>query len=249
MTEDNPYPVGSHVTLGCPACDWRSTESVVLNQPNGTWHAYAALGDQWREHWRKEHTPLAIQYVRSTQRLMGAVVEMATEEVPFEVDDAVVLLLGAPAKSPSLNGRIEGITRLEKLVFLLDRETDVGKLLTEKPDFVAHNFGPFSAKVYQAVETLKSAGLITDSASLSPTEEDSWESENVIGQEPDSAYTTRDFDLTPLGRKYYGALVAELPKATERELRTLKDRFAGLPLRQLIRYVYSRYPALTDKSP
>lgn len=173
---------------------------------------------------------------------------MADEGVPLEVDDAVVLLLGAPARSPFLKGRIEGITRLEKLVFLLDRESTISELLTERPDFVAHNFGPFSAKVYQAVETLEAAGLITDSATMSPTEEDSWESENVIGDELATAYTTRDFELTALGHRYYNALIFELPRGIERQLQDLKDRFGGLPLRQLIRYVYTRYPDLTDKS-
>jgi hypothetical protein len=169
-------------------------------------------------------------------------------EVEFEVDDAIVLLLGAPSRSPSLRGRIEGITRLEKLVFLLEQETEVGKLLTERPEFQAHNFGPFSAKVYQAVETLESADLITDSATLSPTEEDSWEADQLIGDEPATAYTTRDFELTPLGERYYAALLAELPKGTEQRLKTFKDQFAGLPLRQLVRYVYTRYPDLTEKS-
>jgi hypothetical protein len=169
-------------------------------------------------------------------------------EVPFEVDDAIVLILGGPASSPALRGRVEGITRLEKLVFLLERETELGELLTETPEFEAHNFGPFSSKVYQAVETLESADLITDSAALSPTTEDSWEAEQLIDDEPSSAYTTRDFELTPLGRDYYQALVSELPPQTEPRLQEFKDQFAGLPLRQLIRYVYTRYPELTERS-
>lgn len=170
------------------------------------------------------------------------------EHAPFEVDDAIVLLLGAPARSPALRDRIEGITRLEKLVFLLEQETNLGELLTERPEFVAHNFGPFSAKVYQAVETLEAADLITDSAALSPTEEDSWESDQIIGEEPATSYTTRDFELTDLGRQYYRALIEELPHGVEAAVAEFKDRFGGLPLRQLIRYVYRRYPNLTDKS-
>lgn len=173
---------------------------------------------------------------------------MPEEQATFEVDDAIVLLLGAPAGSPTLRDRIEGITRLEKLVFLLEQETELGHLLTERPDFIAHNFGPFSAKVYQAVETLEAADLITDSAALSPTEEDSWESDQIIGEEPATSYTTRDFELTDLGRRYYRALIDELPPGSESAVAEFKDQFGGLPLRHLIRYVYSRYPDLTDKS-
>lgn len=173
---------------------------------------------------------------------------MAEPEVPLEVDDAIVLLLGAPARSPSLRGRIEGITRLEKLIFLLERETDLGELLTERPDFEAHNFGPFSSKVYQAVETLEAADLITDSATLAPTEEDSWETDRLIEDNSAMAYTTRDFQLTSLGERYYGVLLSELPGQTEHFLRAFKEQYAGLPLRQLIRYVYTSYPELTTKS-
>lgn len=171
-----------------------------------------------------------------------------TESVPFEVDDAIVLLLGAPAKSPALAGRVAGITRLEKLVFLLEQETPLGERLTELPDFVPHNFGPFSQKVYQAIETLSAAGLVSDSATVAATEEDSWESDEIIGDSPGSSYTTRDFELTDRGRRYYAALIAELPPDTERTVAVFKNQFGALPLRQLIRYVYTRYPDLTEKS-
>jgi hypothetical protein len=168
--------------------------------------------------------------------------------VPFEVDDAIVLLLGAPAKSPSLQDRLPGITRLEKLVFLLERETPLGQRMTETPEFIPHNFGPFSQKVYQAIEMLSSAGLITDSASVAATEEDSWESDEIIGDSPDTRYTTRDFELTDRGRQYYKALLAELPPDTQEIVSEVKNRFGALPLRQLIRYVYTRHPRETERS-
>lgn len=63
-----------------------------------------------------------------------------------EVDDAIVLLLGAPSDRSKTADRIEGITRLEKLLFLLNQEADVSDLLTEDPEFHSHNFGQFSAK-------------------------------------------------------------------------------------------------------
>jgi hypothetical protein len=171
-----------------------------------------------------------------------------TNPVPFEVDDAIVLLLGAPANSPILQGRLPGITRLEKLVFLLERETPLGQRMTEPLDFIAHNFGPFSQKVYQGIEMLSSAGLVTDSAAVAATEEDSWESDEIIGDNPDTRYTTRDFELTNRGRQYYKAFLAELPDDTEAIVSEIKNRFGGLPLRQLIRYVYTRYPDLTERS-
>lgn len=167
----------------------------------------------------------------------------------LEVDDLIVLLLGAPASSPRLQGRIEGITRLEKLVFLLFREQELGKALSEDPDFRPHNFGPFSPKVYQAVADLSSYGLITDSARISDTTEDSWESENLIAPAAVSdPYSTRDFELTERGRRYYEALLTDLPPGSEEQLHAFKDRFAATPLRALVRYVYERHEDMTANS-
>ena len=165
----------------------------------------------------------------------------------LEIDDAVVLLLGAPSDSPALSSRIEGITRLEKLLFLLERETSFATLLTEDAEFRSDNFGPLSVKAYQAVDLLVAAGLANDSADIASSRDDTWESQEVLGLEPDP-YATRDIALTDLGRKYYAALLDELPPGTETELAEFKDRFATLPLRQLIRYVYKRYPEYTDRS-
>jgi hypothetical protein len=166
----------------------------------------------------------------------------------LEVDDAIVLLLGAPSKVSTLRNRVDGITRLEKLLFLLEHETPLGNQLSENPEFESHNFGPFSSKIYQAVDTLAAAGLIEDSAAIASSTDDAWEAEHLIGTSPSDPYATRNFSLTDKGRRYYKALVEELPSDTEATLERFKQRFAALPLRQLIRYVYQKYPGYTDKS-
>lgn len=161
-----------------------------------------------------------------------------TTKTPVGVDDAIVLLLGAPTTSPSLKDRIEGITRLEKLVFLLERETDIGELLTEPTGFEANKFGPFSAKIYQEIEALAAYKLIEDFAEMSSSPDDTWEIEEVVGTRQADPYATRNLKLTPKGRKYYESLIDDLPASTEEMLEEFKARFANLPLRQLIRYVY-----------
>lgn len=173
---------------------------------------------------------------------------MQETQLPVEVDDAIILLLGAPIGSPACPGRIDGITRLEKLIFLIEHETDIRTLLTEEADFEAYNFGPFSGKVYQAVDTLVAAGLIEDSAELASSREDSWEAEKVVGTQPSDPYATRNFTLTDRGRRYYDVLITELPPLTEKLLEKFKSRFSALPLRQLIRYVYKKYPDFTKNS-
>jgi len=173
---------------------------------------------------------------------------------PIEIDDAIVLLLGTSAAPGAAAGEIRGITRLEKLIFLLERETSSKDWLDQDAGFEAYNFGPFSQKIYQAVDTLAAAELIEDSTSPAPDTVDSWEAREVIGSNvgsPETApnpYTTRDFHLTERGWRYFNALTQELSKDSLLELQNFKRRFAYLPLRQLIRYVYTRYEQFTTKS-
>lgn len=169
------------------------------------------------------------------------------DQLPVEVDDVIILLLGAPSRFSTLKDRIEGITRLEKLIYLLEVESDLRKLLSESADFQPNKFGPFSSKIYHAIESLEAAGLVEDSTKLADTPADSWESLEVIGEDLDP-YATRDISITDLGRSYYRVLVGELPKGTEAELSAFKDQFGRLPLRDLIRYVYTRHPEMTVKS-
>jgi uncharacterized protein len=166
----------------------------------------------------------------------------------LEIDDAIVLLLGAPGATERDRGRIEGITRLEKLLFLLEMETEASSWLKEDADFRSDNFGPFSAKAYQEIENLTTYGLITDSATLSESAEDSWESEHIIGESGAEPYATRNLALTDKGRRYYQALLEELPPEAESVVSELKRRFGAIPLRRLIRYVYQRHPEFTDRS-
>lgn len=167
----------------------------------------------------------------------------------FEVDDAIVLLLGAPTRFPQLEGRIDGITRLEKLLFLLEKESVAGRFLTEPLLFRAHHFGPFSERVYQAVELLKAAGLTEERGRSSSSGEESWEAVNIVGLTgPDAPYVSREFRLTPLGTRYYDALVKALDASVVQSVSAVKNQFAALPLRQLIRYVYQRFPEFTEKS-
>ncbi len=199
--------------------------------------------------WRGSRRPLSLARPRedlaTTARYMLA--PMA-ESGPLETDDAIVLVLGAPG-GMERQGYLEGVTRLEKLIFLLERETPVRDWMTEKADFRSWRFGPFSAKVYEAADTLAAAEMIRDSASKARNAEDRWESLSTLMDEGDvDPYTTRTFELTERGTSYYEALLGELPPGAEQILADFKEKFARLPLRQLVRYVYKRYPQYTDES-
>ncbi|MDE0117235.1 MAG: hypothetical protein OXT07_11515 [bacterium] len=166
----------------------------------------------------------------------------------LEIDDVVVLLLGCPTEKPELEDKLSGVTRLEKLVFLVEQETSLGELLDEDANFIAYNFGPFSAAVYQAVDSLSGYGLLEDSASLANSDEDSWEQIRVVGVDRSDPYATRNFELTERGKQYYRVLTEEISDEYIDELVALKEQFGSIPLRQLVRYVYQEYPDMTENS-
>lgn len=159
----------------------------------------------------------------------------------LEVDDTIVLLLGSPSQYSQLAGRVNGITRLEKLVFLIEQEGDLDAFLAETAEFEPHNFGPFSKKIYQAVETLEAYGLLIEENAYAETTDDTWENESIIGLDEPVSFSERKFILTKKGRKYYEALASEVPPDLPYKVGQLKDRFGAIPLRQLLRFVYTRY--------
>lgn len=165
-------------------------------------------------------------------------------EILLEIDDAIILLLGTRIKGLSHNPELKGITRLEKLMFLIGKETQAMNWLKDNFEFEAAPFGPFSSKLYQTVDMLLSAELIKERRTISVNNLDSWEEENLIGIENNSC-TMRNFNLTQRGEEYYNSLVKDIDKKTLEKISSFKNTFAFLPIRLLVRYTYSMYPEYT----
>jgi len=165
-------------------------------------------------------------------------------KIALEIDDAIILLLGTSIKGLPWNPEIKGITRLEKLMFLIDKETKAINWLKDDFEFEAAPFGPFSSRLYQTVDMLLSAELIKERRTISVNNLDSWEEENLIGIENNSC-TTRNFILTKKGKEYYNSLVNDMDKNTLEKISSFKNTFAFLPIRLLVRYIYSTYPEYT----
>lgn len=188
--------------------------------------------------------------------------DICNEIEGFQLDreDIVLLLVEANER---LFGRsaFSGITRLEKLIFLLQKETDFRKV-GELYEFKPHNFGPFSKEVYEAVDFLESCDLIETRertyASYYANKEESQlleelnegESlESVVGD--DAAVVEKVFSLTAAGRTVairLRQLIEGLSRNSTQQIDSLVVRYGNLPLSQLIRYVYRRYPETTVKS-
>jgi len=181
---------------------------------------------------------------------------MGADVIQFQLDpeDVILLLLEANER---LLGKTElaGITRLEKLLFLLEKETNfegVAKLFVFKP----HNFGPFSKEVYEAVDFLESCHLIqvrekAHSTIYTRLDEAKLLSEiSELEEDPEEGGTVKEriFALTEDGRNVAKKIRELVGPSDARAVDTMLQKYGLLPLSRLIRYVYHQYKDMTVNS-
>lgn len=178
---------------------------------------------------------------------------MDAEEIQLDREDVILLLMEANERllrKPTLNG----ITRLEKLVFLLEKESSFEGIGSFFP-FEPNNFGPFSKEVYEAVEFLEGCELVEvrEKTYVSPyaaSDEDKLLSE--ISDDDSGGLTSEmRFALTENGRKVARKMreaVARKKQSDVEEVDRIIRKYGTRPLNHLIRYVYRQYPEMTSKS-
>lgn len=177
--------------------------------------------------------------------------------------DLVLLLLLAPDKRGRPAPPLRGITRLEKLLFLLKRETGFGKKVEDYFEFEAYRFGPFSKQVYEVVDFLSNLQLIE---AREEALDDVFDKEEtaVINEQLDEnpyrptvpgmpapareAVKERVFELTDHGRRLAERLRERLSDEDWNALVALKQKYGGTSLRSLLTYVYRAYPQSASKS-
>lgn len=160
----------------------------------------------------------------------------------LEGSDLVLMLLAAPTNVASARGRVNGITRLEKLLYLVEKETSVADSVEGGHlRFTAYNYGPFSKDVYEAVELLEESGLLTEERIVDGQTIDSMEDVTVTGAVEADEYVERRFVLTEHGHLVANLLSQHHP-GVAKQLTAIKDQYAERSLSGLIRYVYKTYP-------
>ena len=158
---------------------------------------------------------------------------------PLIGTDLVLLLLGADTSVPSARDQIHGITRLEKLLYLADRETKVSGNVDGSFKFKAYNYGPYSKEIYEAVDVLEEAGLLRETRVFEGRSLDELEELDTSGEGREGV--ERRFELTVRGKAVAKMLSGQHPDVLK-SLSQIKNKYAGMPLQALIRYVYSVYP-------
>ena len=174
--------------------------------------------------------------------------------------DLELLLLAVGADSRELTNGISGITRLQKLLYLLEKE---GKVLPTGDGFFfeAYKAGPYSAKLYDDLEFLENLGLVQSEVTAEATAAEVAEIDKIsfdellgTGDRPNDSATSDNYEE----RRY--TLTEEGLSRVKRRLnhpdwipvidgiRKIKSKFANHSLNDLLYYVYTKYPDMTVES-
>ncbi len=146
--------------------------------------------------------------------------------------------LGTPERLLStilyaVGGEVKGATKLEKLVFLLQEE--FGVPLKDFFKYFAYLHGPYSPEVMKSSYVLAYYGYI-----------DIREEVYVLEVEGEKERVLRLFRLTDKGQDFAKELFEKLPEDVKEKLVCLK-RFNNMTTRQLLDYVYAKYPKFAKK--
>lgn len=163
-------------------------------------------------------------------------------------------MLGAGDPNDISNG-INGITRLQKFLFLLKNED----YIEEKGggyEFVAYKAGPYSPTLYDDLEFLENIGLIKTEISGVATEEEEADIDFTFEELMDNdeintadVYEEKRFRITSEGTDKVKALLKKAENApVVNGIRKIKSKFGNYSLDDLLYYVYTKYPDMTTES-
>jgi predicted transcriptional regulator len=166
----------------------------------------------------------------------------------------IPMILYVKGKSSRIGEGIRGITRFIKLLFLLDKETDLGKLVKVFYEFVPYKIGPFEPAIYQDLQVLEMAGVVKKQSHKIQRFKDS-KIERLDDAEIDEGFNGNNiaafYTLTDKGMKYAKALIDWADKKDPEiavTLRKYKTYYAQAPLKKLLEYIYKKYPDFTTES-
>ncbi len=127
---------------------------------------------------------------------------------------------------------IEGITRFEKLIFLLTNSYYIE--LLENLNYKADNFGPYSDRLVDNIENLKDLKLIEIKTGKNKELADEFKNYNSRYQNmPDI------FKLSIYGGVLAKKIFSELSEEDKKRIVDVKKKFNSIPLDSLLGYVYN----------
>lgn len=154
--------------------------------------------------------------------------------------DLLLALLALPGPSGVEGEPIQGTTRIEKMVFLFNNYAELRPFF-EKFGFHADNYGPYSEKVVEDLETLQTLRL----AEIKEVAMDNgyFGDELLAGGDGGAVSLSRprvmrEYRATRLGQLVARKLIVDADRKQIETLRSLKTQFNGVPLDSLVGFVY-----------
>ena len=139
-----------------------------------------------------------------------------------------------------------------KLLYLLHMEKGIEKVVGLKDgySFKAYHYGPFSSQLYSDIEFLQNVGLVRVTTKGIAGAADQGEENQIIedvsaeeNEESNYIYEESSYQLTEAGLKFVkDQLLPGLSTVAMEEFKEIKQKFAGIPLSSLLRYVYTKFP-------
>lgn len=177
----------------------------------------------------------------------------------------VLLLIGLQSDG-SVGDGIGGITRLQKLLFLLEKEGGIMPT-SDGFEFTAYKAGPYSSRLYDDIEFLENIDCLKSEVTADATvgeaaevdlldfDELMSESPNVSSPKADDGYTAADsyeerkFILTEKGKQKIEELLGSGKYTPFVDgIRKIKSKYGKYSLSDLLYYVYTKYPEMTTES-
>lgn len=172
--------------------------------------------------------------------------------------DYLLLLLYLNDKQPIL-----GAIRLTKMMFLFEKE--IAPILKKKgldsenlPNFFAYNFGPFSKDVYEQVELFKGIKFIqvtNINANEEMAEVDDLEEALYIDEMKNRGYALNSdgkyykYQILSTGERYVVEKIKQnITEKQEEILSAFKRKITSLSPKQILKYVYTKYPDYAENS-
>ncbi len=166
--------------------------------------------------------------------------------------DLVMALLFAPGRTGQQGEEVRGITRLEKLIFLLLKEGGFEGKTGSELSYEAYDYGPYSGELVDILDALKGEGLVQSRpAALESFKEVADGLVVAVSRSPEASMKPKSveiYGLTDRGRTVGEAVFRELTKRDIDAITTIKRKFNQLSLNDLLEYVYKRYPKMIEKS-
>lgn len=166
--------------------------------------------------------------------------------------DLIVLLLYAKGSTDKQNEEIRGITRMEKLMYLLLKESGFEDLLLKEVTFEPYDFGPYSPEIYDLLESLKEMGIVDVREEKISNIRDIVDIYYAEAQGQIEETTGNIMEIYSLTEER-GVKIAEMllkpPQPEEiKRIEDVKVKYNAMELNDLLRYVYKTYPNSARKS-